>query len=45
MLFEAKLIDIYWREVVSTAFYIMNRDQLRVNSDKTPYVLWKGSPT
>jgi transposase InsO family protein len=42
MLNEAKLSDGYWREVVSTTIYILNRGQLRVNSDKTPYELWFG---
>ena len=42
MLNEAKLSDGYWREVVSTTIYILNRGQLRVNSDKTHYELWFG---
>jgi transposase InsO family protein len=33
MLNEAKLSNGYWREVVSTKVYILNRGQLRVNSD------------
>lgn len=45
MLFEANLPERFWREVVSTAVYIMNRSQLRVNSDKNPYELWNGRPT
>ena len=37
MLNVAKLLDGYWREDVSTTLYILNRGQLRINSDKTPY--------
>jgi hypothetical protein len=40
MLNEAKLSDGYWREVVRTTIYILNRGQIGVNSDKTPYELW-----
>ena len=40
MLNEAKLSDAYWREAVYTAVYILNRGQLGVNKDKTPYELW-----
>jgi hypothetical protein len=42
MLNEAKLSDGYWREDVSTTVYILNRGQLRINSDQTPYELWFG---
>jgi transposase InsO family protein len=42
MLNEANLPDIYWREVMYTTVYIINRGQLRVNHDKTPYDLWYG---
>ena len=42
MLNEAKLFDGYWREAVSTTIYILNRGQLRINSNKTPYELWFG---
>jgi hypothetical protein len=45
MLNEAKLPDIYWREAVYTTMYILNRAQLRVNHNKTPYELWFGRPT
>jgi hypothetical protein len=45
MLNEAKLPNIYWREEVYTTIYILNRAQLRVNHDKTPYELWFGRPT
>ena len=40
MLNEAKLSDSFWREVV----YTLNRGQLSVNKDKTPYELWYGRP-
>ena len=36
---EAKLSYAYWKEAVYTAVYILNRGQLRVNKDKTPYEL------
>ena len=42
MLNEAKLSDSFWREVVYTAIYILNKEQLRVNKDNTPYKLWYG---
>jgi hypothetical protein len=42
MLNEAKLLDIFWREAVNTAIYILNIGKIRVNGDKKPYELWKG---
>ena len=42
MLNEAKLSDGYWREAVSTTVYILNKCQLRINNNKTPYELWYG---
>jgi hypothetical protein len=42
MLNEAKLSYGYWREVVSTTVYILNRAHLSVNSDNTPYELCFG---
>jgi hypothetical protein len=42
MLNEAKLSDGYWREPVSTTIYILNKGQLRINSNNTPYELWFG---
>ena len=44
MLNEAKLSATYWKEAVYTLVYILNRGQLRVNKDKTPYELWYGRP-
>lgn len=32
-------------EAVTTTICIMNRAQLQVNIDKTPFKLWKGRPT
>jgi hypothetical protein len=45
MMNEAKLQDTFWREAVNTIVYILNRAQIRVNNNKTPYELWKGRPT
>jgi hypothetical protein len=42
MLNEAKLPNTFWREAVNTTIYILNRAQIRVNNNKTPYELWKG---
>jgi hypothetical protein len=44
MMNEAKLPDTFWREAINTTIYILNRAQIRVNNDKPPYELWKGSP-
>ena len=37
MLNEAKLPDVYWKEALYTNAYILNKGQLIVNNDKTPY--------
>jgi hypothetical protein len=42
MLNEAGLSDNFWREAVYIVVYILNRGKIRVNSEKTPYELWKG---
>ena len=42
MLNEAKIFDGYWREAISTTVHTLNRGQLRVNNNKTPYELWYG---
>ena len=34
MLNGAKILDIFWREVVYPVFYILNQGQLGVNRDK-----------
>jgi hypothetical protein len=44
MLKYSKLSDIFWAQAVHTTFHILNRGMLRINSDKTPYELWKGKP-
>ena len=44
MLNEAKLSDYFWREAIYIAIYTLNRAQLRVKKDKTPYELWYGRP-
>ena len=45
MLNEEKIPDIYWREAVYTTVYVLNKRQLKINNDKTPYELWYGRPT
>jgi hypothetical protein len=45
MLNEGNLSDMFWREVVNTTVYILNRGKIIVNNNKTPYELWKGRPT
>lgn len=40
MLNEANMLDAYWKEVVHTAIYTLNRVQLRVKNNMTPYELW-----
>ena len=45
MLNEAKPSDSFWREVVYTTIYTVNRGKLRLNKDKTPYELWYGRPS
>lgn len=40
MLNEANLPNVYWKEVVHTIVYTLNRVQLRVNNKMTPYELW-----
>ena len=44
MLLEANIIDTLWREPIATTIYIINQDQLKFTSDKTPYELSKGRP-
>lgn len=40
MLNKANLPNVYWKEVVHTIIYTLNRVQLRVNKKITPYELW-----
>jgi len=42
---EARLSSIFWREVIRTIVYILNKGRIRVNSNKTPYEIWKDRPT
>ena len=42
MLNEENFSDGYWREAVNTIVHILNRGQLRINSNKTPYEMWFG---
>ena len=44
MLLATDLQPKFWREVVGTRVYTLNRTQLRPNNEKTPYELWKGIP-
>lgn len=37
MLKEDNIPDIYWREAMYTSIYILNKEQLRLNHNKTPY--------
>lgn len=39
---EANILDVYWREVIHIAVYILNRGHERVNSSNNPYDLWYG---
>ena len=46
MLAENEVSKIFWREVVNTKVYTINRVQTRKDINKTPYELWFGhSPT
>ena len=45
MLNEAKLPGGYWKEATYRTIYVQTKEQLWVNSDKTPYELWFGRPT
>lgn len=45
MLKYANLPNVYWKEVVHSAIYILNRVQVRANYTKTPYELWYGIST
>ena len=45
MLNEPKPSYIYWREAMYTTIYILNREPIRVNHNKTLYELWFGRPT
>ena len=38
------MLDAYWKEAVYITDYLLNRGQLIVNKDKTPYELWYRRP-
>ena len=42
MLLEEKVVETFWKETVAATVYTINRAQLQVSSDKTPYELWTG---
>ena len=42
MLAENDVSKTFWREVVNTKFYTMNRVQVRKDTNMTPYELWFG---
>jgi transposase InsO family protein len=42
MMSERDISQTFWVEVVHTVFHILNKVNLRKNSDKTPYELWFG---
>jgi hypothetical protein len=42
MLNAENLSDGYWRDDARTIIYILNKGQLDINSNKTPYELWFG---
>ena len=46
MVVENDVSKTFWREVVNTIVYTMNRVQVKKDTNKTPYELWFGhSPT
>ena len=42
MLNEARLSNGSWREALNTTVHILNKGQLRINSNNTLYQLWFG---
>ena len=44
MMNEKNISQTYWVEEIHTTVHILNKDQPRLNSDKTPYELWFGRP-
>ena len=42
MLFENNLPKTFWREVVNTIVYTLNRVHIKKCMEKTPYELWFG---
>ena len=44
MLNESGTHATFWGEAAFTAMTILNKDNVQVNSDQTPYELWYGNP-
>ena len=42
MLAENDVFMMFWREVVNTLVYTMNKVQVKKDTNKTPYELWFG---
>ena len=42
MLAENDVSKTFWREVVNTSVYTMNRVQVRNDTNRTPYEMWFG---
>ena len=42
MLDEAGVAHNFWGEATQVTIYLSKRTQLRSNSDKNPYELWRG---
>jgi hypothetical protein len=38
------VLNIFWKEAIHIIVYILNRELLRSNNDKTPYELWACRP-
>ena len=45
MLNEARISHTFWGEAPQEKVYFSIKTQLRPNSNKVPYELWKGIPT
>ena len=45
MLCENEIPKFLWAEAVNTACYILNRTIIRKGLKKTPYELWKRTPS
>lgn len=41
---DSNLANVYSKEVLHTAIYILNKVQIIVNNTKTPYELWNERP-
>ena len=45
LLNDSKFLYIFWTHVVHTFSHILNRAQIRIGVNMTPYELWKGRPS